>query len=163
MYVRVYTFTSVTYNITWKEEKNVYIYFLDKNKVILIYTVFGDSRFFSISSRLVTIRRPWTDRMLQNRFTLPQVRLDITHEFLGFWFEAACHVTHVTWRDVCECFRVLCYGKKRFVHISRVHIYRRKRNCISHKVKNKVWNKMLQNRSESKKNWSNIKSYWNES
>lgn len=67
--------------------------------------MFGDPRLLSVSSRLVTVGRSRVDGVLQYRFALPQVCLDIVHEFLGFRFEAARHVAHVTRRDVCGCFR----------------------------------------------------------
>lgn len=81
-------------------------------------TVFGDSRFFPISSRLVAIDHPRVDRVLQNWFTLPQVRLDIVHKFLGFRLEAARHIAHMTRRDLCGCFRALRYATKS--HCSKI-------------------------------------------
>lgn len=77
--------------------------------------MFGDSLFLSISSRLVTVGRSRFDGMLQNRFTLLQVRLDVAHEFLGFRLEAARHIAHVTRRDVCGRFRASCYGRQEYV------------------------------------------------
>lgn len=77
--------------------------------VIFYVTMFGDPRFLSIRSRLVGIGCPRFDGMLQNRFALSQIRLDIGHEFFGFRLEAARHVAHMTCRDVCGDFRALCY------------------------------------------------------
>ena len=67
--------------------------------------MFRVSRLFSVSSGLVAIAGSTVGRMFQDRLTLLQIRLDVADEFLGFRFEAAGHVGHVTRRDVCGCFR----------------------------------------------------------
>lgn len=67
--------------------------------------MFRVSGLFSVSSGLVAIAGSTVGRMLEDRLTLLQIRLDVADEFLGFRFEAAGHVGHVTRRDVCGCFR----------------------------------------------------------
>lgn len=81
--------------------------------------------------------------MLQNRFTLPQVRLDIAHEFLGFRLETARHVSHMTRRDLCRRFRALRYGGQKFVTIRRderettIYTLRRLKKLINKKISEK--------------------------
>ena len=67
--------------------------------------MFRVSGLFSVSSGLVAIAGSTVGRMFEDRLTLLQIRLDVADEFLGFRFEAAGHVGHVTRRDVCGCFR----------------------------------------------------------